>query len=97
MDCLSPVAALAAVIEHQADGTVLDVGLSLVALVEVVFVGWVRVKSISLASAEARSSTAAATTAAATTAAATTAATTAGQRLLGWLDWRQGVRTSTAG
>lgn len=90
--CLSPVAALAAVIVHQADGTVLDVGLSLVALIEVVFVGWVRVESIRLASAEARSSTAAATTAA-----ATTAATTAGQRLLGWLDWREGVRTSTAG
>lgn len=94
MNCLSPVAALAAVIEHQAGSTVLDVGASLVALIEVVLVGWVRVDSVRLASAEPRAAAAAATAAAATAAAA---ATGLGLSLLGWCYWGQGVRTSTAG
>lgn len=87
MDCLSPVAALAAVIEHQAGSTVFDVRISLVALIEVALVGWVRVEAIRLASAEARSC------------AAATAATAAATRLrrLGWCDWRRGARTSAAG
>ena len=91
MDCLSPVAALAAAIEHQTGSTVLDVGLSLVAIIELVLVAWVGVNSISLASTETRSATAAA---------AAAAATTAGLGLglsVGWGDWRQGVSTSTAG
>ena len=94
-DDLRPVAALAAVIEHQADGTVLVVGLSLAALIEVVLVGWVWEESIGLSGTEASSSAAAATAAAATTAAATAAAATTGLGLsvCGWCDWRQGVRT----
>lgn len=94
MDCLSPIAALAAVIEHQADAAVLDVCISLVAIIEVALVGWVRVESVRLASTEAGSRAAAA-------AAATTTAAAAATRLrlsrLGWCDWRQGARTSTAG
>lgn len=66
----------------------LGVGVSLLALIEAVLVGWVWVESISLASAEARSST------------ATTTARLGlglGLNLLGGCDWRQGVSTSTAG
>lgn len=94
MDCLSPVATLAAVIEHQADSTVLVVGISLVALIEVVLVGWVRVETVRLASAEARSC-ATATAAAAATTAATTAGL--GHSVLGWCHWSQGVNTGSAG
>lgn len=94
MDCLCPVAALAAIIEHQAGSTVLGVGTSLAAIIEVVLVGWIGVDSISLASAEARSCAAA--TAAAATAAAT-ATTRPGNSVLGRCYWRQGVRTRSAG
>lgn len=85
--CLSPVAALAAIIEHQADSTVLDVGFSLAALIEAVLVGWIREESVGLASAEARSCAATATAAAAATV------------RLGHsgCDWRQGARTRSAG
>lgn len=89
MDCLSPVAALAAVIKHQAGSTMLDVGSSLVALIEFILAGWVRVDTIRLACAETRSCAAAAT------AAATTARL--GLSMGGWCDWRQGVRTRSAG
>lgn len=63
----------------------LDVGFSLVTLIEVVPVGWVRVDSVSLSSTEARTFTA-------ITAAAAAAAIRKG---LIRVDWR-GVRTSTA-
>ena len=96
MDCLSPVAALAAAIEHQTGSTVLDVGLSLVAIIELVLVAWVGVNSISLASTETRSATAAAAAAAATAAATTTAGLGLGLSV-GWAHWGQGVSTSTAG
>lgn len=87
---LCPIAALAAVIEHQAGSTVLGVGLSLVAVIEMVLVCWVRVESVSLASTEAR--------ACVSTAAATTGLGL-GLRLglAGWLDWREWVSASTAG
>lgn len=48
-------AAFAAVIKHLAGSAVLDVGLSLVALVEFLLVGRVREESVLLASTEARS------------------------------------------
>lgn len=92
-DHLGPVAALAACIKHQAGSTVLDVGVSLVAVIEVVLVGWVWVEAIGLSSAETRPCAATAT-AAATTAAATTSRW--GWSMLCWCDWRQGVGARTA-
>lgn len=85
LDHLRPVAALAAVVEHEADGTMLDVGFSLVTLIEVVPVGWVSIDSISLSSTEARTCTAITATAAAATI----------RKGLIRVDWR-GIRTSTA-
>lgn len=83
LNLLGPVAALAADVEHEAGSTVLDVGFSLVALKEVVPVGRVGVDSVSLSSAESRTIT------------ATFAAATIGEGHVG-VDWRQGIRTSTA-
>ena len=88
MDHLSPGAALAAVIKHQADSTVLNIGYSLAAVIEVVLVYWVWVESISLSSAEARSGAAAATAAAPTA--------RLGLSRLGRCDWRQGGIGRTA-
>ncbi len=46
MDCLSPVAALAAVFEIQATTTLLSKGISLVTVIEMVTAGCVRVETI---------------------------------------------------
>lgn len=82
---LSPITARAASIEDQASSTVLQVGLALVAAVELVLVGGVGVQAVTLASTEAAASAWAAA------AAAATAAATAAR--LGWgsSDRGQGV------
>lgn len=92
MNCLSPVAALAAGIEHQADSTVLGIGTSLATIIEAVLVGWIGVEPVSFASAEA-GSCAAATAATA----ASTAASRLGNNSLCWCNWRQGDSARTAG
>ena len=95
MGSLSPVAALAAGVEDQGCSTVLVVGFSLAALIEVVLVGWVRVESVRLSSAKA--------SAAAPAAAATTAAGESNGGMdwniggMGWIDWTQGLSTRCAG
>lgn len=93
MGSLSPVAALAAGVEDQACSTVLVVGFSLAALIEVVLVGWVRVESVRLSSAKASAAAPAA-------AAAATARHNSGGMdrnsggmdwNIGWMDWSQGL------
>ena len=91
---LSPVTTTAAGVEHQAGSTVLIVGSSLAALVEVVLVGGVWEESIALAGAESRASAGAASAGATSTAAASAASGIRfGLRLGvgGGGDWGQGL------